>query len=200
MTSRINGFHFLLGVLALSAALVWSSSRGESAQADAAFRIAPDKVAVVDIERITNDFLDAKGDLDELNEKYARNRRSLEEMQRQLRSMQEEAQVYPSTDPRRLEAETQIAVKAGELKVQSESMKESESREKAKLTAEVYEKARQTIADYAREKGLQLVLLRQSGTLKGLRMEDVSSNILVRSVIWNRDDLDITQEILDRMK
>jgi Skp family chaperone for outer membrane proteins len=199
MTSRFNGISFLFGVAALAAVMIWNGTQRDAVQADQAFNQALGKIAVVDIERITNEYLDLKGSLDELREKYSAKRRGLDQQQQQIRAMQEESEVFPKDSERFLEIQTQIAIKIGELKVQRESLEESQNRDKAKLTAEVYEKSRQTISDYAQEKGLDLVFLRQGGQLKGMRMEDVSSNILVRSVIWNRDDLDITQAILERM-
>lgn len=198
--SRFNGLFFVLTIGAIAAAMFWSGTRGQALQADSSFKIDPAKVAVIDIEQITNDFLEAKGSLDSMREKFARKRRSLDEQRQTLRDMQSEAEVYVVGSERRLEIEKQIAIKAGELKVLGEAAELDQNRERAKLTAEVYEKARQTISDYAQEKGLDLILLRQGGSLKSTRFEDVSSNILIRTVIWNRPDLDITAAIFERMK
>lgn len=196
MSSRLNGLSLVIAVAIVAGVFAWTDSQ----KADATpFQVAAGKVAVVDVEVITNEFLLAQGSLDALSENFARKRRALDTMRDKIRAMQEEAEIFPKDSARYLDAIEGIAIQQGQFKVKAESLEASQNREKAKLTAEVYEKARNEISDYAQENGLDMVFLRQGGKLTGMSMEDVSSNILIRSVIWHKNDLDITQVILDRM-
>ena len=66
---------------------------------------------------------------------------------------------------------------------------------------EAYEKAVEVIEAIAKERGLDLVLLKQTGDLSSqMLLQEVTSNILVRSVVYSRANIDITDEVKNRMQ
>ncbi|MFT7617001.1 MAG: Skp family chaperone for outer membrane protein [Planctomycetota bacterium] len=171
-----------------------------SATADRGQSLRAPKTAVVDIQAITNDFLRNSGQLDALREKEGQQRNLLQILRGEIDAQKTNLEIYPEEDPKFVEAQMIIAIKSAEFKVRREALDITSNREKARLTAEIYEKAVQTIATYAQSKGLDMVFLKQDGGLKRLSLEEVSSNILVRAVIYNHPDLDITEEIKKLMK
>lgn len=169
-------------------------------QADRGASLRAPTMAVVDIQDVTNDFLRNSGQLDTLREKESQQRNLLGILGGEINALKTNLEIYPEEDPKYVEAQKEIAIKTAELKVRSEALKITSNREQARLTAEVYEKAVAAISEYAAEKALDIVFLKQGGSLRRLSMEEVSSNILVRSVIWSHDKLDITDEIKARLK
>lgn len=172
----------------------------ESVQAGRGQERRAPKTATVDIQAITNDYLRDSGQLDNLREKESQQRNLLGILRGEIDALKTNLEIYPEEDPKFIEAQKEIAIKSAEFKVRSEALKLTSNREKARLTAEVYEKAVTAIETYAQEKNLDMVFLKQEGSLRRLSMEEVSSNILVRGVIWSHKDLDITEEIKARMK
>ena len=198
----VSKFSVVLLTVATVALLVGFELCGLSsdAAAEAGRELRAPKIAVVNIEDVTNDFLRNSGQLDNLREKESQQRNLLGILSGEIQALKSQLEIYPEEDPQYIEAQKEIAIKSAELRVRGDALKLTSNREKARLTAEVYEKAVTAINAYAQERGLDMVFIKQDGTLRRMSMEEVSSNILVRGVIWSRRELDITEEIKARMK
>lgn len=188
----VAALSLLLGFELCGGTNLVSADRGASNRAP--------KSAVVDIQAITNDFLRNSGDLDNLRETQGQERNLLAILGNEIEAQKSNLDIYPPEDANYLKAQTTIAIKSAEFKVRNQAAKLNNNRQKAKLTAEIYQKAVIAITEYAQEKNIDMVFLKQGGDLKRLSMEEVSSNILVRAVIYSHPDLDITDEIKRRMK
>ncbi len=154
----------------------------------------------MNIEQVTNDWLQRSGELEDSKQKYLTDRRALDTLRGQIEAMNEESQVFPESSQRYLELRTQIAIKTKEHEVRTQSSRLSQDREQAKLMTEAYEKTLLVIRDLAKEKNLDVVMLKQSGKLEGFNLGEVGSNILVRTVVYIKDEIDITDEVMERMK
>ncbi len=191
----------LVIIAALSLLLGLELSGGSSlVSADRGASVRAPKTAVVDIQAITNDYLRNSGDLDNLRETQGQERNLLAILRNEIEAQKTNLDIYPPESQNYLKAQTTIAIKTAEFKVRREAAELKSNRQKAKLTAEIYQKAVHVITEYAQEKNIDMVFLKQGGDLKRLSMEEVSSNILVRAVIYSHPDLDITAEIERRMK
>ncbi len=175
-------------------------SSSDPVQADRGLGLRAPKYAVVDIQEITNDYLRNSGQLDNLREREAQQRNVLNILRQEITAQKTNLEIYPPEDDKYVDAQVIIAIKTEEFKVRREALKIRSNRDKARLTAEIYQKAVNKIEEYALSKNIDMVFLRQQGGLKELSMEEVSSNILVRSVIYAHDDLDITEEIKTLLK
>ena len=162
--------------------------------------LAVENIATVDIEAVTNDFLKERGDLERLANKYAGETRALEVLRDTIESMNQESEVYPKDDPKYYQMKTQVLIKAEELKVRQKSNVSRHDREAGKLLKETYEKALKVVENYANEKKIDLVLLKQSGRIRGFTDAEVGTNILVRNVVFAHDQIDITDAIKNLMK
>ncbi len=191
----------LVIIAALSLLLGLELSGGSSlVSADRGASVRAPKTAVVDIQAITNDYLRTSGGLDNLRESEGQERNLLAILRNEIEAQKTNLDIYPPESQNYLKAQTAIAIKTAEYKVRSQAAELKSNRQKGKLTAEIYQKAVHVITEYAQEKNIDMVFLKQDGDLKRLSMEEVSSNILVRAVIYSHPDLDITAEIERRMK
>ena len=162
-------------------------------------RRAPN-VAVVDIEKVINDYLKSTGDMDRVRAKYASDRRALDVIRDTIDSMTQEASIYPQDSEEYLNISTQIAVKKAEHQVRSKGLEAGLNRDQGKLMLEAFRKAEDVIKTYAKEKGLDMVHQIQRTDIKGVAYESVSSQLIVRSVLYATDGLDVTDEIIARMR
>ncbi|HGY91575.1 MAG TPA: OmpH family outer membrane protein [Planctomycetes bacterium] len=179
---------------------LWHGAQLSGAEGDGTvIRRAP-AVGVVDVERVINEYLKVTGDMDKVLAKFASERRSLDAIRETIDSMRQEADIYPKDTPQYLDIRTRIAVKTAELKVRLEANDASKNREQGKLMLEAFRKAQDVIDQLAKEKGLDLVMQMQTSDIKGIAYEAVSSQLIVRSVLYARDQLDITDDVIARMK
>ena len=92
-------------------------------------------------------------------------------------------------------------MKSAEPKFRNEASQVNRDLEQAKLMDEAYQKAVETIEAIAKQRGLDVVLLQQTGKLSDqMALQEITSNILVRSVVFARDGIDITDEVKERMQ
>ena len=193
-------FSLTLAAIAAFAAASWHLAPTlEGAPGDAYF-VRNTKVGVVNIEAVTNDYLRHTGSIETSKNKFLTEQRALDVLRETIQSMDQESEVFPKDSPRYLELRTQIAIKSEEYKVRSQSVKLSQDREQATLMREAYEKALEVIERFAKDRGLDLVLLKQDGKLKGMDLAEVGSNILVRTVVYHDESMDITEDIKELMK
>ena len=158
------------------------------------------KIATVDMESVMDEYVKETGQFEALRTKYNSRLNALAVLRETIQSMEQESEVFPRGSDQFVELRTQIAIKKAEYQYQKESADASYDREQAKLMREAYQKAVDVIERYANEKGVDLVMLRQSDLAGGLSMAEVSSQIVVRGVLFGHSDLDITNDIKSRMK
>lgn len=158
-------------------------------------------IAVVNIEDITNDWLRRTGSAEDIEQKYLGARRTVEQIRSMIESMEQESQIYDPTEKKYVELRAQIAVKSAEMKVRGEAARANRDLGQAQLMNQAYKKAMKVIEAIAKERGLDLVMLRQTGELSSkMVLQEITSNILVRSVVFARDAIDITEDVKDRMQ
>jgi Skp family chaperone for outer membrane proteins len=186
---------FILGVLAVCATLLVVSSRLENADGDRRAVSRATNVATVDIEDVIDDYVQKTGAYEALRNQYNTKRRALTFLQEQVRNMTEEAEIYPRDSERFIELQADIQTKRAQAKFEGETTEAWYDSQQAKLTRESYTKALEVIERVARQKNLDLVFMRKDGRVEGRMMNQVSSSIVVRAVVFAKDSLDITDEV-----
>lgn len=181
------------GILAVCGTLFFTQGRSADAERLAAVRVT--NVATVDIEAVIDDYVRKTGTYEALSNQYTTKRRTLQFIQEQIQSMMEEAEVYPRGSQRGIDLMGEIQAKRAQLKAQNDATEAWYDSQQAKLTAESYQKAVEVIERIARQRNLDLVLMKKTGRVDGMMMNQVSSSIVVRTVIFAKDALDITDQV-----
>lgn len=200
--NRAAKFILLLAVVAATAFFsALAGERVDAAPGESGAMYRAGNIAVVNIEEITNDWMRRTGAAEKIEQKYLTQRRGLESLRSVIESMDQESQIHPQQSQRYVDLRAQIAVKSAELKFRNEATRASRDLEQAKLMTEAYEKAVEVIEAIAKERGLDMVLLKQTGDLSSqMLLQEVTSNILVRSVVFSRGNIDITDDVKNRMQ
>ena len=157
--------------------------------------------ATIDIEKVINDFAEDNVLFENLkNEKKARDS-ALESLRESIETQQQIMELKP-----RASREFQDLMKAIELDKQKYQLEARAndmwfSTRKGEITKEIYKKALGVIEAYAKENGILAVHLATKPTFdQAMRYEDVSSQIVVRALVYSSETIDITEAVQKLMK
>ncbi|MEE9394673.1 MAG: OmpH family outer membrane protein [Planctomycetota bacterium] len=171
-----------------------------SREADPTVVYRAPSMATVDMEEVISDFIDQSGAFDSLRNTFNSKRRALQELAEELRSMKQEAGVYVRQSSEYFEIAAKIRVKEAQLKFNQEVNQAQYDSQQATLTKETFEKVRAIVEDIAKRRNIDMVLMKQTGKVLGKQMSEVSSSIVVRTVLYAKGSIDITQDVKNAMK
>ncbi|MEZ6196488.1 MAG: OmpH family outer membrane protein [Planctomycetota bacterium] len=185
------------GLIALAAILVFGARESADAGIGDGDRVIyrAANIGTVDIEDLIDDYAQRTGAYEALRTRYLTKRRALSTLKETVDSMAQELEIFPRGSEEHSKLYADIQTKQAQLKFQSEADDRWYDQEQAKLASESYEKIVGIIERVAGDKGLDLVLMQQSGKVAGRLMSQVSSSIVVRSVVFAKTGMDITEDV-----
>ena len=160
----------------------------------------PTAVAVVDVVQVFENLSEKTDKEAELQQRTAELRKEEEAKEKEFEMIKEDLGMLKVGGPEHKQKQEQMIMKGIELKTWRSVQNVLLEREKAMLTLVLYKKMVAAIGNIAGGDGWDHVLFKeQPPAFERAKPEQLSTLIQVRKLIWSRDDLDITNQVVQRM-
>ncbi len=191
MQKKLGTVAVLLALLVISGVVL--------AQAAAA-RGRPTAVAVVDVQRVFESLSEKTQSEADLQTKADRVKAEQQERQRKLEQMQKDMEVLtPGTDAYNTKQD-ELERQAVELQAWSQFQTNKLNRERSIQIEALYRKIVDSIERFAKASGHDLVIFKEGNIdFRNANPQQLAALIQVRKVLWSAPDLDITDQITQRM-
>lgn len=156
--------------------------------------------ATVDMENIINDFADKNVLFDNLKNERRTRDQALDTEKEKIEAQMQSLAIMRQGTKEYIELSKAIELDKRKLDLDDRANRLWFTNEKGKIVKEIYKKALDVIEAYAKENGILAVHLRTKGELPTNSYEEVSNAIIVRSLVWANEAIDITDKIAERMK
>ncbi len=154
-------------------------------------------VAVVDLPKVFANHLRFQAALNDLKNDLRSFQSKLLERQRQAADLQERLKAFKSGTPEYKQVEEQLSRLAAGLQADTMVGKRELATREAKLYYDAYLEVVEQVADFARRRGIALVLVNQDAPLSPEDRRSLGL-VLSRHVLYHRG-LDITPQIIERL-
>lgn len=156
---------------------------------------APEKIAVVDMVELITKHPRAE----ELNRKLNQAQQEAEAYEAQetqsLRKLKQEIELLSPNSPMRQSKEKLFLTQSTMLKIEKEWRKEKALREYMTGLENLYAEIQRHVARYARDHGIQLVLLKSAAEIRASDFSDYAAKVQLRGVVFSEPTMDITDQI-----
>ena len=156
---------------------------------------APERIAVVDMIELISEHPVAKDLQRRLEQREVEAETYAKQEQQALRNLQGELELMTRGDPNRMMKEKELLTQQTMLKFEIEWRKEQALREYMKGLETLYANIHGLVANYARNNGFTLVLLKTNPQITAMDFNDYGAKIRLRAVVYNDPALDITPQI-----
>ena len=186
-------------VLAIAAVLVsvWAGL----AMGQAAATAKPTAVAVIDLQQVMSQVKEAQALQAEAQARGQDIQAEEERRRQEIQQLSGELDLFPPGSEQWEQKEQEVRKKLIELEVWLEHTRQQAQREQARQIAQLYQKAADTAGAVAADNGFDMVI--QEGALPeqldNLNRQQLSNVLSNRKVIWARDGMEITQQVITRM-
>lgn len=174
-------------LLILALVLVWPPAPAAAAP--------PAGIAVVDMVDLITNHPRAKTLQDKLDKEKVTAQAYAEGEQRNLGKLREEIEMMPPNNPQRRLKEKEYLVQAALLKLEIEWRQEQALRDYMDGLETLYTEVQALVARLARERGIGLVLLKDSKPIEAVDTNDYGSKVRLRGVVFYEPAMDITEEV-----
>jgi len=190
---------FAFCVAVASAGVIWAagSLNGSKAGAKEVKRPQPLRIAVVDMGKIFKGSRKFNAMRAKLKKQVGRSKKKLDRMANELKQLQKELKGFKPGSDEFEAAQKSIIERSAKLQAARKSIQRELRRKEADIFLEVYNEIRREIAQYAKEKGVQLVIRHHQNDIDPSTPEKVAKG-MGRQVVF-QDGLDITEDILTRL-
>ena len=157
----------------------------------------PSKIAVVNIFEIFRNYKKVQ-DFESLIEKDRQKEElKIQEIEKEIKTLMEEIDVLDSASPLRRDKNERLAMLSAQREQRAKSWNQFVRNKRNKFFIEVYDDIRKEINNYAKQKGLTLVLKSDPAEIGAEDLdENIDQQILVRSVLYHETTMDITPEVI----
>jgi outer membrane protein len=160
----------------------------------------PLKVGIVDLSKALDSY-DKKAQFDaELKEFGEAKKDEIRRKGEDLRAKREKIELLLPGSPERKKLEKEFSASEVELKVMIDAADDELEDKYAALLVELYNDIADECSRYAREKKFDLILKKEALELEQLSPEQVKLSILSQKIVYNVPELDITPDIIRRLK
>lgn len=183
---------------AVVAALAFTAGTSSSPAGGRAIPQGP--FATVDMEEVINNYANDTLVFENLkNEKKAKDA-SLDVIKDGIEARMQQLEITPRTAPGFLDLTKEIQLERQKLEIESRANEAHFANKKGDIVADIYKRAYQVIEAYAKEKGLLAVFLKTKPEMPKAAYQEVSNAIIVRSLVYGAEAVDITADIEKLMK
>lgn len=176
-------------LIALAVAAAWAVLPAPPALA------APEQVAVVDMIELISDHPRATDLQSVLDQRQSEAEAYAREEQKALRALQAEIELMNRNNPMRRVREKELLFQQEMLKLELKWREQEAMREYMDGLEALYAEAQRLVARYARERGIQVVLLKTDVEIKAVDFNDYGAKVRLRAVVYHDETLDITPQI-----
>ena len=134
--------------------------------------------------------------IDSINQEQGEAKKSLQEMEEQLKQLQNQLGVLARTNERFPKVQEEAEVIKLKMKMFEERVTGNIDRRFTAVVKDSYAIVRQLLKDYSKSHNIQLVHILPSGELKARTASDVQMELLMQSVLYSDDSLDITGDFI----
>lgn len=172
----------------------WASAQGRGGKG------RPVAVAVVDVVKVSEALAERRQIEADLQTKADRLKEEDQNRQKKLEQLQKDVEFLAPGTPARDQKTEELERMALELQAWRSFQTNKINRERTLQIENVYRRMLDAVGRVAKENNYDLVLFKETAiNFANARPEQVSAVIQVRKVLWSADDLDLTDEIIQRM-
>ncbi len=189
----------LLAVLAavvFSTALAPSAARAQTASRPAARAVAP--VVLLDINAVFKNYRKMQDEMNRMKADVERAEQTVKAERDAIRKQAERLRDFRKGTPDYKAIEEEVTKRQADLSVKVQLQKKEFLEREAQIFFTVYQEVQQEVAYYASATGVSLVL-RSTGTKADVQNPQEILAFINRDVIWNAQQLDITNYITERL-
>ncbi len=191
MRQKLGTVAVLLALLVLSGVVL--------AQA-VAKRGRPTAVAVVDVQRVFESLKEKEQSEADLTTKADRLKAEQQDRQRKLEQMQKDMEMLAPGTPAFNTKQDDLERQAVELQAWGQFQSNKLQRERSLQIEGLYRKIMGSVEGFAKGNGYDVVLFKEGNfDFRNANPQQLSALIQVRKVLWSAEDLDITDQITQRM-
>ncbi len=195
---KVRKVHVIVFGAVLGASLCLISLARTNAQV-AGKTTSPTRVAVCDLIKVFSDYQRSKDLMAEMNERRqtieAENRKRI----KKLEELKTEMDGYKIGSKKHTEVLDKMRRAAIEREVWLKIEQNSVLADHRRLTEEMLEQIKDTIATVARERNIDLVLQLEPKEMDPQNLQELVAQIDRRKVLYNRQDIDITKAVSQRI-
>lgn len=188
--------YLVLALLAV-AAVAFLGAKATVGQANTTWQ--PTRTAVIDLTRIFDGFQQTKDLNDVLQQRGDAIVKEGTDKEKALTNRQKELEAFkpdtPDFDKRYQELMKQVI----DFRAWQQFMREQVENEHRVWLKKTYQQILEAVSQIAGERGIDLVVYAQEPKVEGETLKDMRENILQRKVIWSAKQIDITDQVLQRL-
>ena len=158
------------------------------------------RIATLDLQQVVGDYLAHTGDMTKLEEQFQTDQLAVGALNDSIEAMVQEVTVFPPGSKEYQALEKKIAIERARVEVESRANRAHHDRRQAKLLADVYDKVHETVRIYSTNNKIDVVHLTTEPRIQGESRTEVTNAMVVRSVVYSHDRLDITERIKAELK
>lgn len=159
-------------------------------------------VGSIDVQKVIFDYKKTREITEQLEKKLVTHAGTMRQEQSRIKGMMDslEAMTGATEDPLdRLRSEKNIKLAQADLEVQEKNVRFQLEQELVVHMKKVYKEVLREAEAIAREKRLTIVFMLKTGDVDGRNREELSSNILVRPILYIDPAVDLTGEVIQRL-
>ena len=156
---------------------------------------APERIAVVDMVDLISEHPTATQLQRELEQRQSEAEAYAMEEQKALRELQQTIELMNRNNPMRRVKEKELVVQDQMVKLELKWREQEAMREYMDGLEALYAEIQRLVSRYARESGIQVVLLKTSVEIKAADFNDYGAKVRLRAVVYHEESLDITPRI-----
>lgn len=186
----------LVAVLTLSLALVSGFAWAQAA----AMKARPVAAAVVDVQKAFDSLAEKVQVEAELQTRADRLKQEEQSRQKKLEELQKDMEMLAAGSPAFAQKEEEIARQLVELQAWRNFQTQKLTRERGLQIEGLYRKIVDSIGRLAKENGYDIVLFKEGpADFRNAKPEQLTALIQVRKVLWASNELDLTDQLVQRM-
>jgi len=154
----------------------------------------PDKVGVLYIERTFESSTLVQGIQKDLSSKAGKVGAQIEAINGELEKLKAELESLPESAPAFLQTQEQFEVLKLRRKLYIERSQKLLHQAEVEQLKEGYQAIREALAEYAEAKDYDLVFMAPLPEIRAQRLQELNLELATHSVLYHRDDMDITDD------
>lgn len=154
------------------------------------------KAGVVDMLRVLNEHPETKGRVEKVDADSKATLEKLKEAFTNVRKLEEELDLLKEGTPEHLEKLRQISQLKATFELDQKTLVTRANLEMVDIMKDIYAKCVEKVAEVAKARGLNMVLMTTSSKVGGRTRAETMNDIASRPVVWSDPALDITAEVI----
>jgi Skp family chaperone for outer membrane proteins len=157
-------------------------------------------IGFVDMELIIEQHPETKAKADELQQRLKTRIDELRQQAESVRAMETDLDLLTEGSPEYRERLREIRRRKASIDLDQKILRVEMNLQLVDALKKIYEQSKQVVAEVARERGFTIVAMYSSGPVNGRNRNELITDIVTRPFIYHDQALDITQDVLGRLR